>query len=277
MKMLKIAGLAAIIGLTGVAVANAFTLTSGNTVVTYDPDTQAGMSSWTVDGVNQLAKQWFWYRVGATGGESALNTLSHTTTTGTFGGAALVESVFTSPGNFSITITYTIKGGTVGSKKSDIAEVISIENLSGSALPIHFFQYSDFDLGGTANNDSGWMANPNTIDQSDLSTALSETVATPGANEYQVGIGTAAGLMASLNDALPTTLSDTPLIGIANKIGPTNVAWAFQWDFNIAGNDSALISKDKQISPTPDVGSTLALLGAALTGLAFVGRRFGRR
>jgi hypothetical protein len=277
MKMLKIAGLAAIIGLTGVAVANAFTLTSGNTVVTYDPDTQAGMSSWTVDGVNQLAKQWFWYRVGATGGESALNTLSHTTTTGTFGGAALVESVFTSPGNFSITITYTIKGGTVGSKKSDIAEVISIENLSGSALPIHFFQYSDFDLGGTANNDSGWMANPNTIDQSDLSTALSETVATPGANEYQVGIGTAAGLMASLNDALPTTLSDTPLVGIANKIGPTNVAWAFQWDFNIAGNDSALISKDKQITPTPDVGSTLALLGAALTGLAFVGRRFGRR
>lgn len=275
--MLKIAGLAAIIGLTGVAVANAFTLTSGNTVVTYDPDTQAGMSSWTVDGVNQLAKQWFWYRVGATGGESALNTLSHTTTTGTFGGAALVESVFTSPGNFSITIDYTIKGGTVGSKKSDIAEVISIENLSGSALPIHFFQYSDFDLGGTANNDSGWMANPNTIDQSDLSTALSETVATPGANEYQVGIGTAAGLMASLNDALPTTLSDTPLVGIANKIGPTNVAWAFQWDFNIAGNDSALISKDKQITPTPDVGSTLALLGAALTGLAFVGRRFGRR
>ena len=52
------------------------TPTSGNSVVTIDPYNQMGMNTWFVDGQNQLYQQWFWYRVGASDPENAINTLS---------------------------------------------------------------------------------------------------------------------------------------------------------------------------------------------------------
>ena len=265
------------IGLAGVAVANAYTMTNGNSTINYDPDTSAGMSDWKIDGQDQLAKQWFWYRVGTTGGESAINTIGHVTTQSSPGNR-LIETVFTSASNFRITVTYLLTGGAAGSQTGDIAETIKIESLKTSGtLDFHFFQYSDFDLQGTANNDIGKFISGGRIAQSDATTGLtlSETIATPMANHYE--LNTAAALQAKLTDGLTTTLSDTPAVG--DTYGATNVAWAFQWDFSIAAGGSQIISKDKLISytPVPDAGSTLALLGAALTGLAFVGRRFVRR
>jgi len=53
-------------------------LTDQNTTVTIDPVNGAGVYSWLVNGVEQLFQQWFWYRVGSTGGESPLETLDNT-------------------------------------------------------------------------------------------------------------------------------------------------------------------------------------------------------
>src|SRR5215471_5719398 len=52
------------------------TLTDNNSVAQIDPNGQAGMFSWTVDGVQNLFQQWFWYRVGTNGPENSIDTIS---------------------------------------------------------------------------------------------------------------------------------------------------------------------------------------------------------
>src|SRR5690348_16726746 len=38
-----------------------------------------GMTNWSVGGVNNLAQQWFWYRVGSSGPEQPINTIGSLT------------------------------------------------------------------------------------------------------------------------------------------------------------------------------------------------------
>lgn len=47
-------------------------LTDLNSVVSIDPSSSWGMHTWTVDGVDQMYQQWFWYRIGAAGGSLPL-------------------------------------------------------------------------------------------------------------------------------------------------------------------------------------------------------------
>lgn len=39
------------------------TLQNNNSTVTINPGSSAGVEDWTVNGVNQLAQQWFWYAI----------------------------------------------------------------------------------------------------------------------------------------------------------------------------------------------------------------------
>ena len=50
-------------------------LVNNNSTALIDPNSSAGMFNWTVDGVNQLNQQWFWYRVG-NNPEAPINTIS---------------------------------------------------------------------------------------------------------------------------------------------------------------------------------------------------------
>ena len=68
--------LAAAMPATGGPVPVVYNLTDDNSTISVDLTGGAGMSSWTVEGTNQLAKQWFWYRVGTTGGETPIDNLT---------------------------------------------------------------------------------------------------------------------------------------------------------------------------------------------------------
>ncbi len=63
------------VALTSQAYVQTITLADGNSSALVDVGSTAGMYNWTVDGVNQLAQQWFWYRTDSVSGESALSTL----------------------------------------------------------------------------------------------------------------------------------------------------------------------------------------------------------
>jgi len=52
-----------------------YTLQDGNSLVTVDVGSQAGVTGWTVDGVDNLRQQWFWYRVGSSS-EASIDTIS---------------------------------------------------------------------------------------------------------------------------------------------------------------------------------------------------------
>ena len=244
-------------------------LTSGNSTVTIDPATQAGMYNWVVDNQSQLNQQWFWYRIGSSGPEASIDTISAPTLSLLSPG---VLSTTYANSQLQVSILYSLVGGSTGSGVSDISEQISIRNISGGSLGFHFFQYADFDLGTSANNDSATADRAgrgyNSIVQSDGFCRVSEnvdTVVSQNANEAQVA--TDNSLLASLNNMTPTLLNDC-------SSAHGNVKWALEWDKTITAGGTLIISKDMNIEGVVPEPSTLCLVGAALLTFAF--RRFQR-
>lgn len=252
----------------GSASAVVWQLDDRNSTILVDDASSAGMFNWTVDGVNHMYQQWFWYRVGNVA-ESPINSLPLT------GAFASDTNPFSDPrqdtlglryenAQVRITPTWTLRGGLAGSNHSDVTEAIAIDNLTNAPLSISFFQYSDFDLGGTVQDQSVEIPAPlhNTAGQTDINGfTTSETVVTPQPSHYEVNFF--PNTLNRLNDGLPDVLNDT-----AGPIGPGDLTWAFQWDLNIPAGGTVIISKDKSIVPAP---GDAALLGIA--GLALVRRR----
>ncbi len=236
----------------------------------------AGMDNWSVDGQNQLSDQWFYFRIGNSGTASSLGSLSLTSVSQPT--ASSLDTVYTSPGQFSLEVVYSLVGGAAGSGTSDLSEQIKIQNLTGSSLLFNFFQYANFQLGGpsAANNQMvQLMTNRRGLYNEALVTsgnmALTENVdsaISPGANNGEAGV-------------VPNTLNSitgTPGYNLNNvtNSGPGNTTWGFQWTNSIAANGTLIISKDLNIAGVPEPGTWMLLsLGLAACG---AGRRFfGRR
>lgn len=246
--------------------ADVTTLTDLNSTVTIDPTSQAGAASWVVDGTNQLFQQWFWYRIGDTGGQSSIDTIGTpvVTTIGTEG----VDLTYQND-SIKAEVEYDLTGGALGSHTSDLSEVIRLTNVSSSALTLHFFQYSDFDLNGSFD---GQTVNIHTIggkafvaDQQGAGIAMTETVATPGADRWEANIF--GNTLDSLNSGATYNLND------AVAAGPGDATWAFQWDRTLQPGSTFLISKDKQIRAIVPEPSTLAIAGLGALGLIGYGLR----
>ncbi|MCU0770387.1 MAG: hypothetical protein MUE94_01270 [Verrucomicrobia bacterium] len=240
------------------------TLTDNNSIAQIDVGSPQGMFYWAVlsqPGLyqNQLHQQWFWYRVGSDP-ERSIDTISAPVISG-LTPSTLTTTYYDSLNRFNIGVTYTLMGGSSTSGTADIAEQIEINNTSGSALDFHFFQYSDFDVSGTAGADTivlSTNAFTHRINQADQfeGANLVEVVNSPNAHHGEAGL--VPTTLVKLNDAAPTILNDSQL----NASG--DVAWALQWDVNISAGGSYLISKDKllavQYIPEP-TSLSLASLG----------------
>jgi len=242
--------------------AHVFTLTNDNSRVTISDPTDEGMKEWLVDGQSQLYQQWFWYRVGSSGPEKALNTVpilseiqaTPNTLVSVFGNAT-----------FQVETAYTLLGGTNGSGSSEIIEQIRIRNLTGGMLDFHFFQYTDFDVNGTYAGDTVQLGQNifglfDQAIQSEGNVHFADTVISPGANHGEAGLW--PSILNKLNDGSPTTLN--------GNLGPFtgDSSWAFQWDQGIAPFDVFTISIDKKIfivNPIPEP-TALSLLVVGLIG-----------
>lgn len=229
-------------------------------------DTGLGaMTNWTVDGVNQLNQQSFWFRVGAGGGEAALGSLPlGVVSMSDTNGNGLADTLYLpyAAGNFKVEVTYTLTGGSAGSGTSDMGESIKITNTGATSLDFHFFQYCNLHLNGQAVNTSVQIESGRTAIQTNGTTNVSETVTAPRPSGYEVGF--ALNTLNSLMDGSPTTLSNS-----GGPIGPGDLTWAFQWDRTLAPGSSFLISKDKYLAvPEP---ATMILL--SLGGLAAISRK----
>lgn len=262
---LKILGIVALVLLIApLANATTYTLTNRNSTVTVDDSSASGMYNWTVDGTDILYQQWFWYRIGSTGGESSIDTLPLLSAENTDRSLILTYGSAT---GLEIEISYFLTGGLAGTHRGDVAETININNNGRSPLDFHFFQYSDFDLNRTDLVDAVQI-NPGlqSVRQypvpATTGPVLSETVLTPRPSHAEANYY--ANTLSSLNDGSPTTLND-----VLNA-GPGDVTWAFQWDVTLGAGGSFQISKDKNLAPVPEP-ATLALLGGVMVLLA---RRF---
>jgi hypothetical protein len=180
----------------------------------------------------------------------------------------------------TILIDYHLTG--VSALKSDIAESIVVSNTTASSLQFHFFQYADFNLGGTALGDSGVISQNgftglyNVADQTDGSVAFEETVATPGADRASVHMPPTA-ILSLLGT--PTNLDNS--IGLT---GSGNISYAFEWDGSGLGDvtldpgEVLVISKDKfiQLSAIPEP-SVVALFSVGTFACFARKRRSSRR
>jgi hypothetical protein len=252
----------ACLAMAGVASATVvYELNDLNSSATFDPASSEGMNGWLVDGANQLHQQWFWYRDGS-GPELSIDTIGVPQ-------VKVNDSNF-NPGNDNLNVRYTgqglridvshtLTGGAAGSGKSDLAEVISITNTTNTVKNFHFFQFVDMDLAGTTDDSTVLLSgnpSPNTATQTQGIYAVGETVLTPRPSRYEAGY--AADILAKLQDGSATELANT------SSASNGNLAWAFQWDIQLAPNVTYQISKDKNLS-VPEPGAlVLASLGILL-------------
>ena len=228
-----------------------------------------GQVSWIVDGTEQLFEQSFYFRTGTMDFERRVDSQSlelvgtFMTDTNPFRDDRndAFGSLYANDAGLQIETIFTIRGSNGGN--ADLAEQITLRNLSNESMTVSFFQFVDFDLGGDADDDTGMIVNGNTIRQSDDVASVAETVVTPQPNAYTVG--DADLIRAMLSDDNADTLDNT-----ASYAG--NVGWSFQWNITLGAGQSFIISKDKSIVPAP---GAFALLGAA--GATIVPARRRRR
>ncbi len=282
-RILLVLALLAVVTLGAVPAYSAvFSISAGaNSSIAFDDSTAPnGVNNWTVAGVNQLFQQWFWYRLGS-GPEAQIQTLDANpfVSTGVIDTKTSFASItYTSPGLMAVSVVYTLGGSlNPNSPASDLGELITIENLSGGDLDLHFFQYSDFDLNGSVGSQSlSFSGSPvNTVDQQSVpnGTEFSETVLTSKPNHYQGDYYPV--ILSSLEDGSSTLLDDTNHVTT-----PGDATWAFEWDVVIPVDTEFKISKDKTLNspnffgaPEPSSLAVWGLLGLSMSAGAWLRRR----
>jgi hypothetical protein len=246
-----------------------YNLSNANSSVTIKADGNYGMSDWTVDCVPQLYRQWFWYRKGNVGGEKTINQLDLVSAEQT--SASTLTTLYKKHNQFTIEVSYTLLGGAEGSGSSTIGEQIKITNLSDNLLDFHFFQYVDFDLGGSNLGDTVQLGQNisglfDSAYQNKGSSYFADEIVSPGAQHGEAGLY--PSIFNKLTDSSPTTLNGNtgPITGDAT--------WAFQWDASIpvGGSFSIALNKSVYITNIPEP-SALALIPVALAFLGIARRR----
>lgn len=209
-------------------------LTDGNSTLTINPGLAVTGSSWIVEGVEHMKELSNWYRVGSSGPENNVSTL--TVGIPTFddadvdgGGFDTITVPYSdSLGRFYMEIDYSVFGGAVGSGQSAFDEEIRITNLSTTTpLVFHFYEYIDLDLNRYTlpQDDTVLLTSQNSIRQFD-----STTVGNWGMNVDRYELNTHANTLAKLTNGGPDNLSSVWPAG-QGPVGPGDVTFALQWDF----------------------------------------------
>lgn len=234
--------------------ASPYTLTNGGTSVQIDLG--SGVSNWQVDGVNQLNYQWFWYRIGSSGPESTIDTIATPTSVSYNPNTSRLIATYANSA-ISVKTSYQLSSRIAGSGPATMSELITLQNVSGSSQTFHFYQYSDFNLGGsTANQLVQFSDNGSGIYYQVVQTALpwtlTETATASGADSYEVQAGLNDGTMLGLADGSPTTFNNTLVSG------PGDLVYGYEWDVTLASGYSLQISKILTVVPEPSVFAFLA-------------------
>jgi hypothetical protein len=255
------------------------TLTDGNSSASlYLTGPSAGMNNWSVDGQNQLADQWFYFRMGSSGTAASLGSLPLMSPPVQSTPSSL-NTTYISAGQFSLQVVYSLVGSAPGSGTSDLSEQIKIQNLTSAPLAFNFFQYANFQLGGPKMADDQMVElATNLRGLYNEATVTSGNSAMPGMVDVAISPGANNGEAA----LAPTTLNNITGVNGYNlngvkSAGPGNTTFALEWTNSIAANGTMIISEDLNITGVPEPAAW-SLLALGLSA-GFARRRFraGRR
>jgi hypothetical protein len=227
-------------------------LTNGNATAAIDTQSKAGMYDWIIEGTDVLKKQWFWYRVGSSGGEQSIDSLTQSalvlSASDPIDNPGVLDTLFvkytSAAPPFRLDVIFTLAGGSPGSRSAALTEQIAIRNTGTEPLEFHFFQYGDFALDPlNPLSDVVLVPSLNLVNQSNPNSSVLDVSTAPIPSHHEVNVFTnAVNTLINLEDASPTTLSDVsgPLSG--------NATWAFQWDAVISAGGTYQISKNKKVT-----------------------------
>src|SRR6202007_888602 len=113
--------------------ADLITLTSGNSVAklrtrSTDPGSPTGLYSWTVNGVEQVKQQWYWFRVGAAGGETSIDTLPSRVVGPPPVVSADTASLEYQGAGFRVRVNYSLVAGGSPASASDLTHDVHVFN-----------------------------------------------------------------------------------------------------------------------------------------------------
>lgn len=228
--------------------ASATTLTSNNSTLTYDDSST--FTAWTVESLDNLfAEQWY-YRVGS--GSGAVLTGPAMTVPAGFPNIGIVSYVI--PGWGTVTMTHVLSGNAPGTYNSQWSTTVSMTRNQGVTDPLYFYNYADYDLSGTILNDTAGFVGLGLFGQSDIMMALTYNVSVP---PNYIHVGACCGI--------------NPDVNLDNNGGPFLGDVIFASEFVISGQ-SFSYSIDRSLNAVPEPG-TYALIGAGLLGLGLLRRR----
>jgi hypothetical protein len=235
-----------------------------------------GLSDWTVNGINQLDQQWFYYSVGG-GSISSIDNI------GTFS-SSLINAGFSpsltevySNSTFLLTTTYILGSGQVGSGTASLSTTVTLQNLSGATQNIDLYQYSDFWLGGVSGGQNVQFTTTNSpynVFQSGTGGPLNGKISSVSGGTGDV-VEEVAGLFNGtqfgiVNGGPTVTLNDSPL---SAGTGNVNYAYEIESSLTASGAGSSVTISELQTVPEP---SSLALISSGILFLAlYCGHKTG--
>jgi MYXO-CTERM domain-containing protein len=238
-------------------------LQNGNSTVTIDPTSTAGVEDWTINGQNQLNQEWFWFRPGSQKGQSSLNSLGTPTVTPLDmtgdGKDDMVEMVYGSSSSLQITVTYSLVGGLSTSKTSDLDDLIQIDNNSSKSMKFSFFQYANFNLGDSTTGQTVTITDSSATATVDGNGYQAQTVSSPTPTEFE------ANIYPNLLNQISSGSTSATLSG-ATSVLASDGEWGYEWTMTLPSCGSYVISGDQLITgqtlnvPEP-VSGPVALLG----------------
>src|ERR1035437_1001718 len=240
-----------------------------------------GMNSWSVNTLNQsqLNQQWFLCSMNGAVAQTIdnLGAVGAPATTSGTDGINDVYMVYQGS-QLQLGIEYILNGNGAGSGSADIQEYIQIKNVGSSQISLSFFQYSNFNLLGGANDSVSIFGipynsnNPFSGYNGAIQTTgtggsgIAEVIDAPNANFAEANtVGGLNSTLYKLNNTANLMLNGNP------SAGPGDVTWALQWTATLNSGETLNITKDKGLSleivPEPSTVAIIAM-GAGALGLA---------
>jgi hypothetical protein len=250
--------------------ADIYTIGARNTSMQIDLG--GGVTQWTINGVNQLNLQSFYYSVGSDPAASIYTigmASAPTIWTNQLKTYVTLDTTY-ADSTISVDTLFTLTSFPVGSGTAKLGQTLTINNLSATAQVFHFYQYSDFNLGGVSGGQNEQFTSKGSGKYYQVvqtgSSGIILTGAVTGASSAQLEVqaGLWDGNKFGLGSGNPVTLNNTL------TAGPGNVVYAYEWDATLAAAEGSIqISEIQTVVPEP---SSVALVASGMLALALLAR-----
>jgi len=198
--------------------------------------------------IDHMYQQWFWYRIGDTGPEQSLDTLTLVSSEAVGNTINLVYGDPAAGDQVKVEIAYQLTG--TSETESTILETVVVTSLVDGDVDFHWFEYTDIDADENfAGGDTAAYTGEDQITQIGPLDTQIVVEQTTGIDPEHWEIAAFDDILDSLDDGNPTTLADVD--GLNGAVD--DVTHAFQWHVSLTDQNPLEIYKKEKRASTANV------------------------